>query len=455
MKRTVIFGTGKLYEKWKTKLRKDVHVIAFLDNSPQKIGKELDGKPILMPSELTELSYDCILILSAYVDEMRKQLCDLGISAQKVYDLEQIEHFCDYAEYETFLPIANQGTAGRKMLIFSHALTSTGAQNALYLFAKILLEYGFQVQIVSKNDGVLRPQFVDIGIPVTIMKDYRMAHPKMQQLVSWADEVIINTLWLYTLIYELSNQQKKIHWWIHEYGPVEFLLKQDFYELVKNEFVVTYAVSPLLIHSLERYGGCYGRIKSFMFGIEEYSIDKPVGRRERVTFSIIGYIGPVKGHDIFLRAIDALPQRYLECARFLIAGAGELDEDEKEIVARHSEIEVLGELPHDNMQDLYRQTDVVVACSREDSMSIVTLEGFMNRIPAIVSDAMGVADFIHNKEDSFIVPTENVAAFCEKMMWMIDHPEERVEMGKKARKIYDTYFSMKCFRERIKEVFGL
>lgn len=455
MKRTVIFGTGKLYEKWKNKLREDVQVIAFLDNSPQKIGKELDGKPILMPSELTKLSYDCILILSAYVDEMRKQLRDLGISAQKVYDLEQLEQFCDCAEFETFLPKANQGTEGRKMLIFSHALTSTGAQNALYLLAKILLEYGFQIQIVSKYDGVLRTQFVDIGIPVTIMKDYRMINPKMKELVSWADEVIINTLWLYTLLYELGDQQKKIHWWIHEYGPVEFLLQQDFHELVNKEYVETYAVSPLLIRSLEQYGHCSGSIKSFMFGIEEYHTDRGASRRDKVTFAIIGYIGPVKGHDIFLRAIDTLPQRYLECARFLIAGAGELDEDEKEIAERHPEVEVLGELPHDNMPALYRQTDVVVACSREDSMSIVTLEGFMNRIPAIVSDAMGVADFIHNKENSFIVPTENVAAFCEKLMWMIDHPEERVEMGKKARKIYDTYFSMKCFRERIKEVFGL
>ena len=86
-------------------------------------------------------------------------------------------------------------------------------------------------------------------------------------------------------------------------------------------------------------------------------------------------------------------------------------------------------------------------------MSVAVLEGFMNEKTSIVSDAIGIADFITDGVDGFIVKSEDVDGFAEKVMWMIDHRQQCKEMGIRARYIYDKTFTIKKFKERIDTIF--
>ena len=58
----IIFGTGKLYEASKYKF-KNLDIVAFVDNNPDKQGTYIDGIKVISPSLIQEYHYKYILIV--------------------------------------------------------------------------------------------------------------------------------------------------------------------------------------------------------------------------------------------------------------------------------------------------------------------------------------------------------------------------------------------------------
>lgn len=463
--RIAIFGTGKLYERYKSKLRDGIEIVNLVDNDKNKIGTYIDGVKVISPEELYKVEYDYICLLSMYEYHMRKQLIKLGISRSVIVDSERWERFFVKDKYVEYL--ADERDGDNNILIFSHALSSTGAQNVQLPLIEALLIRSCNVRVISKSDGPLRERLSRMGVSVIIMEDYRIENPTFVKLVDWADMVIINTLWLYYVVQEIDKitvrykVDIKIKWWIHESGVVENIEKTEFARLITLPYVSVYAVSVLLIRKLEDYCGIHNKITLFMFGIRDYCQEneqsdnkKDIKDVDVMTFSIIGIIEDIiKGQDIFIDMVKKLPIEYREKARFLIVGAGKLTESEMNDIEKIPQIHVTGEIPNEDIYKIYNESDVIVSCSREDAMSVVILEGFMNRKPAIMSDAIGVAELITDGVEGFIVKSEDVDGFAQKVMWMIDHRQQCKEMGNKARYIYESTFTMDKFKERLERVF--
>ena len=94
-----IFGTGLFYEKRKNNLNKN-EIIVFFDNDKNKQGKLLDGKKIISPSKITENSFDYIVIMSVYFNEIYNQLISLKINPQKILS------YNDYLQKKIYNQIA-------------------------------------------------------------------------------------------------------------------------------------------------------------------------------------------------------------------------------------------------------------------------------------------------------------------------------------------------------------
>ena len=83
----IVFGTGTYYEKYKKELQ-SYKILAFLDNDVKKQGKILDGINIVPVKEGICLSFDYIILLSKYEDEMKEQLKCLGVPLSKIIEME-------------------------------------------------------------------------------------------------------------------------------------------------------------------------------------------------------------------------------------------------------------------------------------------------------------------------------------------------------------------------------
>ena len=85
-------------------------------------------------------------------------------------------------------------------------------------------------------------------------------------------------------------------------------------------------------------------------------------------------------------------------------------------------------------------------------MPTVAAEAMMHSVPCIVSNATGTAAYIHNGEDGFVFPTEDVQTLAERIEWCVTNKAELGSIGKNARKLYEKYFSMSAFEKRFMEV---
>ena len=454
-----IFGTGKIYNRYKDRLKSNVEIVCLIDNNKDKIGTYIDGIRVVSPNMLKNLEYDYICILSVYEEDMRKQLRDLGVNPGVIILWERCELFFKRDKYDTYFMPENSGN--KNLLIFSHALTSTGAQNMQLTMVELLEKKSFNIRVVSKYDGPLREKLLSIGASVILMDDYCAENPKFIELIKWSDLVIINTMWLYYVIQEIDklvihNVVKDINvkWWIHEYGSIHNIENKEFERLISLPYIYVYVVSDWLKRKLQKHCVVSDGITDFIFGIRDYyKLEKTKINNEIMTFAIIGYICELKGQDIFIDMVKKLPAEYRQKSRFLIVGPGELTDSQKQDVENIPQIIVTGEIPNEDIYKVYDESDVIVSCSREDSMSVVVLEGFMNRKPAIVSDEVGAADFITDGVEGFIVKSEDVEGFAQKVMWMIDHRQECKYMGIRARNIYENTFTIDKFKERVDKIF--
>lgn len=105
------------------------------------------------------------------------------------------------------------------------------------------------------------------------------------------------------------------------------------------------------------------------------------------------------------------------------------------------------------MADFYRQIDVLVCHSRDDSMPIVVTQTMQIGIHCIVSDQVGQSKYIDKHGGGEIFASEDVVALAELLIKFAELSEDEMEQyGKDAEKIFEQYFSECVMRKNIEKI---
>lgn len=80
----------------------------------------------------------------------------------------------------------------------------------------------------------------------------------------------------------------------------------------------------------------------------------------------------------------------------------------------------------------YREADVFVLPSLEEGFGLVVLEAMRAGLPVILTSAVGGKDFVTDGVQGWVVPPANSDALRQKLLWMREHPAERLAMGEAA-----------------------
>ncbi len=450
-KKVVLFGTGKIYERNISRIEKNVDVIALLDNDENKWGTDINGIKVFAPETVQELEYDYVFILCSKVLDVRRQLCSLGVPEEEIYDLSRNELIFEKRPIQHF-PATNKKTDFiQKVLIISHALTSTGAQNVLFSAVDMMIKMGYSVTVLSLEDGIQRESYLQLGADVIVSGDILSHEADWKELVEWADLVWVNTVWLFHYAYALGVVNKKTVWWLHETVAESYVPQYMLEAIDHSEYISIYAVSNL-VRSKYQTEFPNKMIKILMYGLPEYQ-SRNDKKKDKVVFAIIGGLSEeIKGHDVLLNAVTKLDQSDREKAEFWIVGSGRLRDDTMELVRNLDCVSLLGELPHEKIPDLYAQLDVVICASRREALSVVVTEAFMNRKLAIVSSAAGNTDYFVPGEDGLLFPSEDSDELAKLIHWVIMNREKAEKIGKTSRRVYDKYFTMNVFENNLREV---
>ena len=120
----------------------------------------------------------------------------------------------------------------------------------------------------------------------------------------------------------------------------------------------------------------------------------------------------------------------------------------KHLISNLNHVKYWGKLSHDKTMEVVGLADVVVCPSRVETMSMTIVEGMMMEKICITTDGTGVANYITNGENGFVVKAENSDDLADTIRRIYDKKDELVKVKYNARKTYEELFSMREFGER-------
>lgn len=116
-----------------------------------------------------------------------------------------------------------------------------------------------------------------------------------------------------------------------------------------------------------------------------------------------------------------------------IAGTGGEIDHLKTLASNDSRIEFLGHVPDEALPVLYSKAIFVPFVPYDEDYGLITLEAMSSGKPVLtVSDSGGVAEFVENGVTGLCVEPD-AASLGKAMQHLLEHPQETLAMGKKAR----------------------
>lgn len=341
----------------------------------------------------------------------------------------------------------------KKILVISHQLSRTGAPIVLLDLIQIYWKRGYQIEVITMLDGELREELDKMQITVTVQEHFLEQAEDFFQLIENFDLVVLNTLITFEAVHLLKYARIPVVWWIHE-GKQYFEYFQtvlpDFRKLPANihVFSVSHSVQQMLAQ-------IYGVSTEILhFGIKDEYTDHRKNTGNKVRFLTAGMYSKVKAQDVLVEAIRKLPKEYLQRAEFFFCGNEQMYDESvffavKRLSEEYENVTLLHQLSRKETLEWMEQCDCLVVPSRSDTVSAVAVEMMMKRNLCLCTEACGVSYYIQDGVNGFIVPTEDVRALAEKIIYIIENNSCLDDVRVAGREIFELYFSEKVFEPKV------
>lgn len=190
--------------------------------------------------------------------------------------------------------------------------------------------------------------------------------------------------------------------------------------------------------------------------IEQIKLHKRVIRKSP-TFLFSSRLVKAKGVREFLQATKTIKNTYPKVS-INIAGKHDLHDSDRISNALLNEIQnsryinYFGEVSHDDMQCLYKKSDIFVLPSYGEGLPKAALEAAATGMPLILSKTSGCFECIENEKNGIFVEMHNVNSLINAMDYFINRPNEVIDMGINSRTLIEKKFSLKRISNLYKDL---
>ncbi len=174
------------------------------------------------------------------------------------------------------------------------------------------------------------------------------------------------------------------------------------------------------------------------------------GGHERPIVLTCARLDEQKGIDVLLRAVPSLPE-----AQFVLAGEGPERERLERLAAelgiadRVSFLGARGDVP-----ELLAACDVVALPSRYEGASLAVLEAMAAGRPLLTSAIPGTVELVSDGDTALLAPPGDVAALAAGLRRLLDDPQLREALGRRARERAAAEFSTTVMGERVAAIYS-
>ena len=161
-----------------------------------------------------------------------------------------------------------------------------------------------------------------------------------------------------------------------------------------------------------------------------------------------GRLNDIKGLTYALRAFKLVLSVQPHC-QFIIAGSGSFEIYMKECEDIWMHVSWTGLIDKTKLYELYSIANIGMLPSFHEQCSYVAIEMMMHGLPIIGSTTSGLKEMIVDGETGLHIPVIeyddrveiDTSLLAEKMLYLLQQPDERKRMGVNARKRYESLYT--------------
>lgn len=224
------------------------------------------------------------------------------------------------------------------------------------------------------------------------------------------------------------------------------------------------AVSQAVADFLRRTGYPVQRIRMVHHGIADIAAQLPANVRSTIRDSLglsadepcllmAARIVAAKGHDTALRALATLRDR-----RWTLLLAGDHEGDlgpQMQALARElgiaERVRFLG--LREDVPALLAASDILLAPSRREALSLTLLEASACALPIVASRVGGIGEVVVDGISGHLVPPDDPAALAAALSPLLDDQAGRQALGSCARRRFEAHFTEDSMFDRTEAVY--
>lgn len=364
-------------------------------------------------------------------------------------------------KYDKKAGIINQGMGGKKILFISPEMTYTGTPRSLLRMCRVAKNLGYSVTVWSAKNGPFVTEYEKEGILVEIVPEGEIWQKNRLNQIDEHDLAVCNTVVTSEYVSACCRRVPTV-WYIREATNIPNFIRNNPERayMIKHSpdiYVVSdYAAEALSVFADEPIHVVHNCVEDEV----EMALPYVPGSGEKVKFVQFGTMEYRKGYDVLLAAYKAMPKEYREKSELYFAGGfinsgtpfcSYLFREMQNVEGVHYLGLIQGE---ENKIRTLSQMDVVVVASRDESCSLVALEGAMLSKPLIVTENVG-AKYMVSEDNGYIVETGDSENLKCAMIDMIDKQSMIQHMGEVSRTAYDELAGMDAYTRSMRELYAL
>ena len=146
---------------------------------------------------------------------------------------------------------------------------------------------------------------------------------------------------------------------------------------------------------------------------------------------------------------------------FMFAGPWSHAEDKRwadQFIAQQGIAEYIcfiGQVDGNEKRALFESADVFVFPGvQQEGQPLVVIEAMAAGLPVIFTDRGCLRDTVINGESGVEVPINDPHRLADRILWLLDHPDDLKAMGRRARRRYESLYTKKHHIENMIKVFA-
>lgn len=166
---------------------------------------------------------------------------------------------------------------------------------------------------------------------------------------------------------------------------------------------------------------------------------------KQIAVAIIGRLAPIKNHQLFLDGVKEVHKKTSKKIVYFIVGDGEEFNSIAEKVSHLKSIGIDIKMTSsiNDIASFNAGMDILCLTSRNEGTPVSLIEAQASGLPFVSTNVGGIKDVVSENKTGYLVNSNHINDFSEKLLYLIENETKRVEMAKNGWPLVGEKFDYK------------